>query len=221
MSRTRDHAPSQRATVRQTAGRADYDRATVEQIVDAAIVATVSICMDGQPFAIPMAIARVGDHVYLHGSRSSRLMKHLAAGHEVCLCITHLDGIVVARSGMNCSANYRSVVIHGKGVAVGDADKPALLHQVVEAIIPGSAGDFREHLPKELKATTLVAISLAESACKVRSGGPKDDPDDLALPYWAGVIPVTQAYGAPVPATDLPPGTAIPAYALHYQRPGE
>ena len=213
-------APSARSTVRQSADRAVYDMETVKQIVDDSIIATVSIAIDNEPFVIPMAIARIDDIVYLHGLRTSRLMKHLAAGAPVCICITHLDGVIVARSGMHCSANYRSVVIHGQGESVDGEEKARLLMDVVYRIIPGSEGDYRDHLDKELKATTLIAIPLRESACKIRQGGPIDDEEDIALPFWAGEIPVKQVFGSPIPSEDLQEGIETPDYALHYRRPG-
>lgn len=216
MARTRDQAPSARATVKQTAARADYEAETVYAIIDQALVGTVSIAMDGQPFALPMMVARIDDQIYLHGSRTSRIIKHLTAGNEVCVAFTIIDGIVVARSGMNCSANYRSVVVHGKGTAVEGAEKAELLHQITYTIIPGSKGDYREQLPEELKATSLIRIPLNEAASKVRVGGPKDDKDDVALPHWAGVIPLTHVYGEPLPAADLPAGIETPEYALKF-----
>lgn len=219
MKKISEQAPSQRATIRQSAKRSCYDRKIIDSIIDQAIIATVAIAIDNDPFVLPMAIARIGDAIYLHGSRTSRLIKHLAAGNEATICITHVDGIVVARSGMHCSANYRSVVIHGRGNEIIGPQKADLLHQVVYRIIPGSEGDYRDHLPKELKATTLIKIELDESACKVRTGGPIDDKDDLKLPYWAGVIPVQQVYGDPIPSDDLAGGFETPDYALNYKRP--
>lgn len=216
MARTRDQAPSARATVKQSAARADYEAVTLYAIIDEALVGTVSIAMDGQPFAIPMMVARIDDHIYLHGSRTSRIIKHISAGHEVCVAFTIIDGIVVARSGMNCSANYRSAVVHGKGETVEGAEKAELLHQITVAIIPGSKGDYREHLPEELKATSLIRLPLHEAACKVRTGGPKDDKDDISLPHWAGLIPLEHVYGEPIPATDLPAGIETPEYALKF-----
>lgn len=216
MARTRDQAPSARATVKQTAKRADYETATLYKIIDEALVGTVSIAVDGQPFALPMMVARIEHDIYLHGSRTSRIIKHLTAGHEVCVAFTLIDGIVVARSGMNCSANYRSAMVHGKGEAIEGAEKAELLHQITYAIIPGSKGDYREHLPEELKATSLIRIPLSEAACKVRTGGPNDDKDDVSLPHWAGVIPLTHVYGEPIPATNLPDGIATPNYALKF-----
>ena len=220
MRKSKMQAPSQRSAIRQTPARAVYDMQTIYDVVDQSIIATVAIAVNNEPFVLPMAIARIDDKVYLHGLKTSRLMTHLRAGSEVCICITHLDGIVVARSGMHCSANYRSVVIHGRGLEISEAEKPALLHQVVHRIIPGSEGDYRDHIAKELKATSLFAIPLVESACKIRKGGPVDDLEDLQLPYWAGVIPVHHAYGKPIPADDLAEGIQTPHYALHYKRPG-
>ncbi len=217
MRKTSSHAPSPRATIRQAAKRSHYDQKTIYGIIDQAIVATVAVTIDDAPYSIPMAIARIDNAVYLHGSRTSRLMKHLAQGHELSLCIVHVDGIVVARSGMHCSANYRSVVIHGKGQVI-EENKAALLHQVVTALIPGSEGDFRDHLPKELKATTLIKVPLDESAAKIRTGGPIDDKQDLELPYWAGVIPIEQVYKSPLPADDLNPNIQLPDYARNYSR---
>lgn len=219
MARTREQAPSARATVKQSAARADYQAETLYAIIDAALVGTVSVAIDGQPFALPMMVARIGEHIYLHGSRTSRIIKHLRAGHPVCVAFTLIDGIVVARSGMNCSANYRSAVVHGQGEAVEGTEKAELLHQITYTIIPGSKGDYREHLPEELKATTLIRIPLSEAACKVRTGGPNDDKDDVSLPHWAGVIPLTQVYGEPIPADDLPTGLATPDYALKFPLP--
>jgi nitroimidazol reductase NimA-like FMN-containing flavoprotein (pyridoxamine 5'-phosphate oxidase superfamily) len=219
MSQYQSNAPTKRSVVKQGAAKADYSQQTIYSIVDDAVMGVVAIATENGPLAIPMAIARIGEHIYLHGSRSSRLMKQLAAGNEVCICITHLDGIVVARSGMHCSANYRSVVIHGKGVEITEPKEHAqLLYQITQKIIPGSDGDYRKHLAKELKATALVAIPLTESACKVRAGGPIDDKEDLDLPYWAGVIPVTQVYGEPIPAEDLQPAIVTPDYACNYKR---
>jgi len=219
MKTKRTSAPSKRSTIRQSANRAVYDVKTINNIMDQSIIATVSIAVDDEPFVMPMAIARIGEYVYLHGLKTSRLMQQLAAATPVCICVTHLDGIIVARSGMHCSANYRSVVIHGQGQVIDGDEKAKLLHQIVCRIIPGSEGDYREHLDKELKATTLIAIPLRESACKVREGGPIDDEADKSLPYWAGEIPVHQVFGEPVPSADLSEGIETPVYAKMYQRP--
>ncbi len=220
-SRKTREAPSQRATLKQAPKRAHYDKQTIHTVLDQAVIASVAVSIDNEPFVLPMAIARIDDAVYLHGSSTSRLMRHLAAGYALCLNVTHLDGIVVARSAMHCSANYRSLVVHGKGQVVEGEDKARLLHQITTRIIPGSEGDYRDHLPKELKATTLIKVPLDEAACKIRSGGPIDDKADLELPYWAGVIPVQQVYGEPLASQDLHESIELPDYARHYQRPGQ
>ncbi|MFP6806794.1 MAG: pyridoxamine 5'-phosphate oxidase family protein [Pseudomonadales bacterium] len=219
MARNSEHAPSKRSTIRQSANRAVYNEDVLKNIIDQGIIATVSISVDNEPFVMPLAIARIDDKVYLHGLKTSRIMMQLASGAPVCICVTHLDGIIVARSGMHCSANYRSAVIHGEGQSIEGDEKARLLHQIVTRIIPGSEGDYRDHLDKELKATTLIAIPLNEAVCKVRTGGPIDDDEDLALPYWAGEIPITQVYGEPIPSADLPDGIETPEYARNYQRP--
>ncbi len=219
MTNNRDQAPSKRAIIKQAPKNAIYDRKTIYEIIDQAVIATVAISVDNMPFVLPMVIARIGDNIYLHGSRTSRLMKCLAAGCEACISIVHLDGIVVARSQMHCSANYRSVVIHGIGEVVSDEEKPALLNQLTSKIIPGSDNDFRHHLPKELKATSLIVFPLNESACKIRTGGPNDDKEDINLPYWAGEIPIQQVYAEPIPSADLADNIETPDYALNYCRP--
>jgi hypothetical protein len=216
MSRTRDLAPSARATVKQTAKRADYETQTLYQIIDEALVGVVAVSIDNEPVAIPMMVARIGETIYLHGSRTSRLIKHLSAGHPVCVTFTHLDGIVVARSGMNCSANYRSALVHGVGQVIEGEEKAKLLMDITYAIIPSSEGDYRQLHDNEIKATSLIAISLTEAACKVRTGEPNDDTDDKGLPYWAGVIPLHHTYGEPIPSSDLPEGIATPEYALKF-----
>lgn len=217
MSRTRDQAPSARTVVKQTSKRAHYDTDTLYQIIDEAKAGVVSVAIDNEPFAMPMMVARLGHAIYLHGSRTSRLIKHLSAGNPVCVAFMILDGIVVARSGMNCSANYRSALVHGVGRVIEGEEKAKLLMDITYAIIPNSEGDYREIHDNELKATSLIEIPLDEAACKVRTGGPNDDKEDVNLPYWAGVIPLQHTYGTPIPSADLPESiTTIPAYALNF-----
>lgn len=220
MATAQSKSKSQRSTIRQSPARAEYDVAILKQILDDTLVGTVAVSIDGEPIAIPMAVARIGDCLYLHGLRTSRLMKHLAAGHPLCISIHHEDGIVVAKSGMHCSLNYRSVVIHGAASVVPEDQKAELLYQVTEAIIPNSRQDFRPHLPKELKATMLLAVPFNEAACKVRAEGPNDDPADTDLSYWSGVIPIKRSFGEPQTAEDSGAGS-IPNYAKHYARPNQ
>lgn len=196
--------------VRQAANRARYDRETLYAILDACSVGHVAFVHEGWPQSIPTAIARLDDGLWLHGSRSSRLYRTLAAGEPVAVSVCLVDGLVKARSAFHCSMNYRSAVVFGRGEAVKGAAKREILDRFTERLIPGSAGDFRDHLPKELKATELVRLPLDEAACKVRTGDPVDDEEDLALPYWAGVVPLSRVVGEPVPAGDLPPGISAP-----------
>ncbi|MGE0484616.1 MAG: pyridoxamine 5'-phosphate oxidase family protein [Gammaproteobacteria bacterium] len=200
-----------RRHVRQMSGRGRYDRDTVHAILDACRVGHVAFVVDGQPFSIPTAIARMGDSLYLHGSRSSRLFQLLAEGAPVSVSVCLVDGLVKARSAFHCSMNYRSVVVFGCAEVVPDAERADLLFSFTERLIPLAREHYRDHLPKELKATMLVRLPLDEAAAKLRTGGPVDDAEDLALPHWAGVIPLTTVLGTPEPAADLAPGIAVPA----------
>lgn len=196
--------------VRQAAVRADYDQSTLYAILDAASIGHVAFLHDGWPQSIPTVIARIDDGLWLHGSRSSRLYQVLAAGERVAVSVCLVDGLVKARSAFHCSMNYRSAVVFGCGTPVHGDEKRAVLDRFTERLIPGSAGDFRDHLPKELKATELVRLPLDETSCKVRTGDPVDDEEDLDLPYWAGVVPLTVVSGQAIPAGDLPSGIVVP-----------
>jgi len=204
--------------VRQSSSKSTYDRAVLYEILDASFIGHVSIVDNGQPISIPMMVARVDDHLYLHGLRTSRLIKNIVSGAPICISVAHMDGVVVARSGMHCSANYRSAVIHATAKAVSGPEKADLLYQITYGLIPGSEGDYREHLAKEIKATELIAVPLEQFACKVRTGGPNDDDADITLPYWAGVIPVKQVYGEPIPSDDLATSIEIPEYAKKFKK---
>ncbi|WP_020396320.1 pyridoxamine 5'-phosphate oxidase family protein [Thiolinea disciformis] len=218
MSNSHHEALSQRATIKQSPKRADYNRETLYHIIDEAPIAVVAVSIDAQPVALPMMVARLRDCIYLHGSRASRLIKHLSAANPVCVTFAHLDGIVVARSGMHCSANYRSAVVHGVGRLIEGEEKARYLMDITYAIIPGSHGDYRELQANELKATSLIEIPLLEFACKIRTGGPIDDQEDVNLPYWAGVIPLQRIYGEPISSADLQEHISVPAYAANFKR---
>jgi len=214
MSDLGNQPPSERTQVRQASKRGAYDTQTLHAILDASSIGHVAFNYDGVPHSIPTAIARIDDGLWLHGSRSSRLYKLLAAQQPVAVSVCIVDGLVKARSAFHCSMNYRSAVVFGRGKAVlGDA-KIAILDQFTEKLIPGSKGDFREHLAKELKATELIRIPLDEASCKVRTGDPIYDEEDLSLPYWAGVIPLTSVNAAAQPAANLPAGITLPD-AMH------
>lgn len=182
-------APSSRAKVRRAADRAHYDEATVHAIVDEAWLCHVAFaCPD--VLCLPTTCWRIDDMLYIHGSNGSRMMKHLASGAPACVTITHLDGLVMARSAFSHSMNYRSVVVHGAFEVVADEDKPAVLHALMAHITPGREHDCRVPDANELKATTVLGIPLYESAAKIRNWGPRDGEEDMNLPHWAGVLPL-------------------------------
>ncbi len=189
--------------------RASYEREAAHAVLDAGLVAHVGFAVDGQPFVIPMLYARDGDAVLLHGSVASRLTNELAGGIECCVSVTHLDGLVLARSHFHHSANYRSVVVFGRATAVAGDDKVAALARFVEFVLPGRAADTRAADAAELAATTVLRVPLTAFSVKVRTGGVKDHPDDLSSPAWAGVLPLALACGRPEPDGGQ---RAVPAY---------
>lgn len=192
--------PSARTRIRRIPANAHYDAATVQAIVDDAYVCHVSFADDeGGVHCIPTACWRDGEHLVIHGSNGSRLVKRLAAGAPACVAITHVDGLVLARSAFSHSMNYRSVVVYGAFERVADADKPALLDRFMDHVAPGRRHEARPGDANELAATTLLRLSLREAAAKIRRGGPTDDEADLALPVWAGVVPIARVFGEPVP----------------------
>lgn len=203
-------APSERARVRRVPKRALYERETVEAILDAARVSHLGTVRDGAPVVVPMLHARVGQLVYLHGSSASVSMRGLGSGLPACLTATLIDGLVLARSAFHHSVNYRSVVVHGHAVTVDDPDeKLRALEAFTEKVVPGRWAEVRPPSPGELKATAVLALSLAESSAKLRDDGPVDDEADYELDCWAGVIPLETALGAPIPDPRLRPGTRL------------
>lgn len=200
-----------RHRVERTKARAHYDRASVHAILDAGMIAHVGFCTDGQPFVIPMLYARDGDSLVLHGSVASRLALQLGAGIDACVSVTHVDGLVLARSHFDHSVNYRSVVVFGRAHLVEDrAAKAAALSRFVDAMIPGRAAESRAADPTELAATSVLRFDIEDASAKIRSGGVKDNVADLALPHWAGVLPQRVVYGAPEADASLAPDTALP-----------
>jgi nitroimidazol reductase NimA-like FMN-containing flavoprotein (pyridoxamine 5'-phosphate oxidase superfamily) len=191
--------PTARTTVRRRAGRGRYERATINAILDEGLVGHVAFVSDGQPYAMPMLYARAGDHIYLHGSPLSRLLGSLAGEAPLCLTVTLLDGLVLARSAFHHSVNYRSVVVLGRGRAVREpAEKLAALRTIVEHVSPGRSADARGPSEQELEATELIGLALDEASAKVRTGPPVDAPEDYALPVWAGELPLRLTVGEPV-----------------------
>lgn len=201
------NAPSPRARVRRLPARADYDRATIDAILDEALICHLGIAVDGQPFVIPTLQARDGDTVYLHGSAASRTLRALAGGTAACLTATLIDGLVLARSAFHHSMNYRSVVVLGEARPVTDAGELLrVLRLFTEKLAPGRWDEVRAPSRQELKGTKVLAMSLDEASAKVRSGPPSDDEEDYALDVWAGLIPMSLISGEPVADPRLAPG---------------
>ena len=201
----RRKAPSARTRVRRVPQRGVYDRETVHAIVDDALMCQVGFVADGHVAVVPVGCARRGDELLLHCARTSRLAKALASGKEICVAITHLDGLVLARSAFHHSMNYRSVVIYGKPRAITDtAELRQALADLAEHLAPGRWKVIRGPSPKELRATVVFRLSLAEASAKVRAGPPADEPEDLDWPVWAGVIPLRQVRGAPIAEPNVP-----------------
>jgi nitroimidazol reductase NimA-like FMN-containing flavoprotein (pyridoxamine 5'-phosphate oxidase superfamily) len=212
--------PTTRTRVRRIPERGVYDRAVIDAILDEGLLCHVGFVHDGQPVVIPTLYARVGDVVYVHGSAASRMLRTLSNESDVCLTVTLLDGLVLARSAFHHSANYRSVVVFGLARRVDDAaEKLAALEAFAEHVAPGRWADVRRPTALELKATTVLALPLLEASAKVRSGPPIDDDEDYARDTWAGVIPLQLAAGLPETDARAPAGVAVPGYALEYRRP--
>ncbi|WP_052848916.1 pyridoxamine 5'-phosphate oxidase family protein [Streptomyces avicenniae] len=207
--------------------RATYDRALVHAVLDEGYVCHLGFVRDGAPVVLPTLYARVGERLYLHGSTGQRPARAAATapdGLPVCVTVTHIDGIVLARSAFHHSINYRSVVVHGVARQVTDPAERALgFDATVNQVVPGRAADCRPGNARELAATALLALDLAEVSAKVRTGGPNDEPEDLDLPHWSGVLPVRTVYGPPEPVDDGANGHADrdaqpPAYLTAYAR---
>ncbi|MBI4184376.1 MAG: pyridoxamine 5'-phosphate oxidase family protein [Proteobacteria bacterium] len=205
--------PTARTRVRRHPERARYDREAVYAILDAAMVCHVGYVIDGQPYVTPTAHWREGDRVYWHGSSASRMLRHLGGGGvPVSLTVTLLDGLVLARTGFNHSLNYRSAMLFGTAERVeAEAAKLVSLRAFVERFYPGRWDELRPPTRQELKATTVLHMEIAEASAKVRSGPPKDSPEDFGRPCWAGVVPLALAMGPPIPDPNLAAGIAPPA----------
>ncbi len=201
-----------RTRVRRLPELAVPERSALHAVLDAALVATVAVVDDGQPYAVPVACARWGDRLLLHGSTGSRLFRLLAAGEPACVTVTLVDGLVLARSAFESSMNYRSVMVLGSCSVVADADKVAAMQRLTDHLMPGRWAELRSPTRKELAATTVLAMPLTECSVKISAGGPEDPAADLDEPVWAGVVPVEHRWGTPVPAVDLRFDVPPPAY---------
>jgi nitroimidazol reductase NimA-like FMN-containing flavoprotein (pyridoxamine 5'-phosphate oxidase superfamily) len=211
---------TERTRVRRLPERAAYDRDTVHAILDEGFICHVGFVVDGQPFVVPTGYARAGETVYLHGSAGSRL--GLRPGMPVCVTVTLLDGIVLARSAFHHSFQYRSVVVLGRTRLVTDSEeKDEALSALVEHFVPGRSTDVRPGDRRELAATAVLALPLEEVSAKVRTGDPKDEEEDYDLPYWAGILPLSLQPGPPVSDSRLKPGIPVPPYVTTWSRNGK
>jgi nitroimidazol reductase NimA-like FMN-containing flavoprotein (pyridoxamine 5'-phosphate oxidase superfamily) len=210
-----------RNNVKRLPERGHYDAATIYPIVDAALICHVGFALDGQPYVIPTLHARHNDTILLHGAKGSRLLRHIQSGGEVCITITLIDGIVLARSVFHHSINYRSVVLFGKGAVIADDQlRLQALEAFTERLIPGRWQDVRLPNALELKQTTIVAVPIESASAKLRTGPPGDEDGDLDLPVWAGVLPLRQIAGAPMADPQLKPGVELPDYIRHFDARG-
>lgn len=208
-----------RTDLRRHPERGVDGRAAVHAIVDEALVCHVGLVDRRGPVVIPTTYGRVGDTVYLHGSPASQLLRSARGGIDVCVTITLLDGVVLARSAFHHSMNYRSVVVFGRARVVDDvAEKRVALDAIVDHVVPGRTADARGANDKELAATLVLALPLDEASAKVRTGGPIDDVDDLDLPVWAGVLPLALVPGAPEPDVAAAPRASVPSSIRTYRR---
>jgi nitroimidazol reductase NimA-like FMN-containing flavoprotein (pyridoxamine 5'-phosphate oxidase superfamily) len=212
--------PTYRSTIKRLPKRGNYERTIVEQILDEGLVCHVGFVVDSQPFVIPTAYGRVGDRLYIHGSPASRMLRTLQGGIEVCVNVTLLDGLVLARSAFHHSMNYRSVVVFGTATTVEDADeKLEALRAFTEHVVPGRWAQVRPPTRQEVAGTLVLSLPLTEASAKVRTGPPVDDEADYELPVWAGEIPLHLTASEPISDSRLLSGIGIPAYASHYTRP--
>ena len=211
--------PSERTRVRRLPERGVYDHETIDEIVDEALICHLAYVIDGEPRVIPTIHARAGDTLYVHGSNASWTLRSTKQGTPVAIEITLLDGLVLARSAFHHSMNYRSVIVYGRAREVTDPDeKWEAQRALVEHVAHGRARDARMPNQRELDQTTILAVEITEASAKVRTGPPKDEEDDLALPIWAGVLPLVTIPGQPEPDPHLEADVPVPDYVRDYRR---
>jgi len=212
-------AGTEKSRIKRLPKRAQYDRATIYQILDEALICHVGFVEKRQPYVIPINFARVEDSIVLHGAKASRLLKHIEMGHPVCVEATIVDGLVLARSVFNHSVNYRSVVLFGRGRPVeAEQEKLSALEAITDHLVPGRWQEARLPNRKELNATRVVSIKIDEASAKVRMGPVGDDPQDYALPVWAGVLPLQEQALAPIRDELLKEDIPVPEYIARYSR---
>jgi uncharacterized protein len=210
---------TQRSQVKRLPQRADYELQTVYNILDEGLICYVGFVVDNQPFVIPTAYGRINDKLYIHGSPASRMLRSLVGAIEVCVTVTLLDGLVLARSAFHHSMNYRSVVIFGKAEIVGaESEKLEALQAFTEHVVPGRWDEVRQPTRQELQGTLVLSLPITEASAKVRTGAPNDDEADYNLPVWAGVLPLQLTPGNPIADSRLQSGIEIPAHVTNYSR---
>jgi nitroimidazol reductase NimA-like FMN-containing flavoprotein (pyridoxamine 5'-phosphate oxidase superfamily) len=212
-----EYQKSNRNRVKRHPKRGDYDKSHIFRIIDEALLCHVAFIQDDQPFVIPTLHARQNESILLHGASSSRLMRHIESGQQLSLAFTLIDGLVLARSVFSHSVNYRSVVLFGRGEKIAsDEEKTAALERITEQVMPGRWADARPPTALELKATSVAVIPIEVASAKIRQGPPADDEADLALPVWAGVVPIQHRAGDPVRDPQLREDIPLPEYIQRY-----
>lgn len=212
-------AITQRSQIKRLPQRGNYDRSLIHQILDEGLVCHVGFVVEAQPFVIPTAYGRVGDRLYIHGSPASRMLRTLKGNIEMCVTVTLLDGLVLARSAFHHSMNYRSVVIFGKAEVVEEVtEKLAALKAFTEHVIPNRWSEVRPPTATEIAGTLVLSLPLSEASAKVRTGPPKDDEADYTLPVWAGELPLHLTPSTPIPDPQLSSEIELPTYVQHYTR---
>jgi hypothetical protein len=212
--------PTERTTLKRVAMRGCYERETIRAILDEGLVCHVSFVIDGKPASIPMAYARIGERLYLHGSTANRMMRALRDGSEACVTVTLLDGLVLARSAFHHSVNFRCVVLYARASEVTDpVEKMAALEATIEHVAAGRWNDVRKPSREELLRTMILSMPIAEASAKIRTDGPLDEQQDYGLPIWAGTIPLTSVAEAPIDDPLETERQPVPAYAREYRRP--
>ncbi len=205
------YAPTERTQLKRLPKRASYDEAQIHAILDEGFLCHVGFVLDGQPYVIPTGYARSGEKLYIHGSAASRMLRTLAQGIDVCVTVTLLDGLVLARSAFHHSMNYRSVVVLGEAQLVTDPEeKWAALRCFTNHVVAGRWEEVRQPTEQEMKATTVLVLPLNEVSAKIRTGPPIDDEEDYSLPVWAGVVPLKPQFGEPLPDSRLASGIPAP-----------
>ncbi len=214
-----DFTRTEKNRIKRLPKRGRYDRETIYQILDEALICHVGFVVNKQPYVIPINFARVEDTIVLHGAKASRLLQHIEDGHPVCVEATIVDGLVLARSVFHHSVNYRSVVLFGKGRPVHEEqEKLQALKAITEHLIPGRWAETRPPNHKELNATRVVSIRIDEASAKIRVGPPADDDEDYALPVWAGILPLEEQPLSPIRDERLSEAVTLPGYISRYSR---